>query len=329
MKAPLVFLAEHATAQPDGKFSIIGGHFSVVQGDRLPIQVVRLSLGVRIEFGPPEFGQNHRIEIASRGPAGLEITKPFALSFTPRRDPQDPEVTAFPFVYHMSNLVLATEGTYEFVVVGDGSPLAVGQLEARLRRPLAAPAEWDQDVTRGYEAYANGDIATSVAVFSDLAMRFPDVPEVRNNHGYLLLENGQAREALEEFTAAAKLRYVRPELLEANVACCEYSLGRFEEALERFSRAGEQRMYVGGDAFLFALNGTTLTAVHLNSGADYAALMDLNSAWSALSAGHHDSAKRHLRRVEPTDLFDRDPIIKDATEELRRQLEATPDQPVG
>lgn len=312
MKVPVAFLADFALAHQDGKFYVTGGFLPDLVADDLPVSLPRLSMGVRVEFDKDEVGKSFLIEIGAMEPGGGEFAKPYRLAYKAAFDEQDPEGRpSLQFVYNMSNLVLRTDGQYTFTVSVNKQQKARVDLRVRLRpsgltdQPEPEIPEWHEEVQSGYLAFASGRQSEAVSIFTDLVARFPDVPVIRNNLGFVLLENGQAKEALDQFAMAARAHFDRSELLDANIACCEYLLGNYSSAETRFIRCSETRSYLGAQSYLYGLEGSEAFPVELLSAADYVALMDLNAAWAAHASGDDEVAKQHLLRVQPSSLLAR------------------------
>lgn len=95
-----------------------------------------------------------------------------------------------------------------------------------------------QRIDRGVAAWERDDYAAALADFRAVIEDHPGFPDVRNKAGLCLAMLGHMEKALDELDAAVE---IAPDYAEAhlNRAIVLNSLGRFEEAREAFTRAGE------------------------------------------------------------------------------------------
>ena len=95
-----------------------------------------------------------------------------------------------------------------------------------------------QIIARGISAWERDDYASALADFQQVLKNHPNFPDVRNKAGLCLAMMGDLESALEAFNLALGVNssYAEAHL---NRAIVLNELGRFDEAREAFSRAGE------------------------------------------------------------------------------------------
>jgi len=142
----------------------------------------------------------------------------------------------------------------------------------------------------GVVSFSEGNIEAAIGVFRQVVQQFPHSPDALNNLGFALLTAGRFEEALDFFRRAKDEGYLYSEFLEANVACCYYSLGRSSEAFAIFPALMRASLRSPG-GFLLALGRIKAESVQLQSNGDYISLMALNAGRSAFAAGLHPHAR--------------------------------------
>jgi len=307
LRVPIALLAEFALAHADGRLYVTGGGIRFYPSPTFPATISRLSFAIGVEFESSDLAAVHTVEIRAVGPTGDSVVKPVTMSFKPLPNPSHPyQPVYFHFVYNMENVVLPTEGEYSFSVLLDGNEAEAVPLRAVMAEgPVPAALESRIRLAEGVEAFGQGDAARAEAVFRDLVARFPGLAEAYNNLGFVLLANGDPAGALDPFKRAAELGFERPELLDANIACCHYLMDHLAEAVALFRQCIEERSFPSG-AILFGIKESELFVVRLLSAADYASLMMLNAAWSARRAGDRDASARYVEGAEAAELSRRD-----------------------
>ena len=194
----------------------------------------------------------------------------------------------------MRNLVFPRPGAYRFVVdVRNEELVSIGlNVDHGPVTRLAEPVNTlEAALQTGFQTFTRGDVAGAAAIFLDLATRFPGSPDVQNNLGFTLLAQGQPQDALDAFHRAANGGYRLTELLNANIACCQFLLGNHENSLELYLnllKTSVQTLPV----ILFLLGRTEARPVILESSADYLALVALNAGRSAVALGQSSRARQ-------------------------------------
>jgi len=327
-RVPLALLADHAAANELGaaRLHVIGGGIRSLSFGAFPATRTRLALALGLEFTSDEAkSPEHSLQIEAKAPDGRPILKPLTASFVVRPDPDQPaEPIYLHFVYNMENITFPIDGAYSFSIVVDGSepvevPLQVLEAPGRTSRMSAAVAK----LSVGYEAFSRSDLTTAQQNFQEVVADLPEFAHGHNNLGFVLLAQGQAGAALASFSRARQLGFPQAELLDANLACCYYVVGDAGVASLLFQQCLATYGF-GGRAFLFGINDSGLFPVHLVSAFDYASLMMLNAAWSALKADDRSSAGRFLEGAQASDLSRRDDEsgrnFAAAVEALKQQL---------
>lgn len=300
MRIPLALFADHASAhQTDGKLYVIGGGIRALPFAVFPAIQPQLSLALGIEVAPDELGMDHTLTIESHGPTDEAVSQPVSVTFLvpPGKDPSRPGY--FHFVSNMNNVGFPVEGDYEFAVAIDGEQLAQITVraeqgdDAKLAAEVAAQSEAGKLLGDGYEAFNRGEASAAEAAFRTVVDRFPRIAAGHNNLGFVLLANGEATAALEAFARAKQLGYPQNEIGDANVACALYLAGDAAGALRGFVDCLQTHIF-STPATLFGIGASGLFPVVLVSAAEYASLMALNAAWSALGAGDTSATAQYL-----------------------------------
>lgn len=73
MRLGFAFFASAAEAGADGKFSVLGGDFDLIELARLPGRISTISLVAKIIFSSDEWGQNHELRISFTSPSSRDI----------------------------------------------------------------------------------------------------------------------------------------------------------------------------------------------------------------------------------------------------------------
>src|SRR5262245_56009305 len=89
MKLEFAFLAEAATVQDDGTFSVFGGGLVPIKGPSYPAVKHTLVLIGRIMFTATECGKKYTARGAIVDHAGKAVFPELRLTFTPRRHKRD------------------------------------------------------------------------------------------------------------------------------------------------------------------------------------------------------------------------------------------------
>lgn len=239
-KVLIALLADFALAHPDGKFYITGGGIETLRFASFPAAYPHLSLALKIEFGPGARTQQHIIEVRPTGPQSEPFARRLTVSYAPIAGggPQPDEPTTVQFVYNVDNVSFPVEGPYQFAVVVDGHEAVIVPVRARLSPEAEGPtADWQttmaEKLQSGFDAFNRGEKETAERIFRELVSEFKGAAVAHNNLGFVLLATGRAGEALESFKRAGELAFERPELLDANTACCLYLSQNFESVLSQ------------------------------------------------------------------------------------------------
>jgi Family of unknown function (DUF6941)/Tetratricopeptide repeat len=302
LEATVFFLADYAVAHADGKFYITGGFLRTIKTPLLPMEYSHLSLGVRIEFAADDLQGAHLVEIHSSGPANRGFVKPYSLRYRPPQV-EHPEPAVLQFVYHMDDVPFSQEGDYSLALLVDDQPLAKLTFQVEeLRLTSDRDTPWSTPLQEGVVAFSMGETAIAESLFREVVEHHPEVAEGHNNLGFILLSQGQAAEAREEFVQASRFNFDRDELLDANVACCDYLLHDYAAALSLFEGCLTALPFTA-PSVLFGISEGELFPVSLRSAADYLALMLLNAAWSALRAHAPRKAREYAHRAADFELL--------------------------
>jgi hypothetical protein len=326
MKVVLATLADFALAHDDGKLYITGGGIETLRFGAFPTSPIHLSLAVAVKFDEHECGQQQVVRVIPTGPGTLS-QHPMTLPVLPIQRPEEQGAT-FQFVYNMRELRFSTPGTYEFRIVGGNEELAVIPLSVQ---QISAPGPTQSsavggliDVALGLEAFKTGDLVRAEQLFRQFTATQPAIAMGHNNLGFVLLAQQKASEALDELQRARDLGIEIPELTEANIACCEYLLGRYAEALIGFEKCFAE-FSTNKPVILFGIRGERLFLVHPGAPSEYLALTALNVAWSALRSGDREKSRGMLSVCESTNGASPHPDhgITESANELRGILQGS------
>jgi tetratricopeptide (TPR) repeat protein len=224
----------------------------------------------------------------------------------------DPEPTLLQFVYHMEEVPFSQEGEHSLILLVDDGQIAELTFQVRLSGAAAGvrEAEWGDRLQEGVDAFSAGDGVGAEEIFREIIKHRPDLAAARNNLAFIQLSQGKAAEAREQFLEAGRLEFDRSELLDANIACCDYLLSNFTLALARFERCFKARPFTG-QSILFGIQEDHLFPVDLESAADYLALMLLNAAWCALRVPAVEKARDYAHRASEFDIVTATPVTQD------------------
>lgn len=297
-----------ASERSSNKVHVIGGGIRSLSFAAFPGTRPRLALALGLEFTAAECATpQHTMQIAAKSPSETPLLESQLSTFAIRPDATYPEEPVnFHFVYNMEKITFPVDGVYIFSITVDRErvsdvPLRVLKVPGPIPREIAASMK----LTDGYEAFSRGEVTTAKRIFQEVVDEFPEVANGHNNLGFVLLGQGEATAALAAFTRARELNYGQRGLLDANMACAHYLMGDGVAALIFFEQC--LRTYgFQSPAFLYAINGSELFNVQLNSASDYVALMMLNAAWSALATGNRVEAERYLNGARAADLAQRE-----------------------
>jgi hypothetical protein len=294
MKLVLATLADFALAHDDGKLYITGGGIRRLTFRVLPAVHPRVSLALDVELDAQDRSQQqHTVLIQATDSLGQPFIKPEVLTVSLTPTMLLSEADHLPIVYHMQNLTFQHEGDHVFTVTIGGAETS---LPLRVNVAAGSATEWGEVAEllgQGFAAFSNRDLATAERNFRAVLAVMPGFGMAHNNLGFVLLDKGQAREALAEFTLAGETGFDRPELLDSNMGCCHYLLGDPATGLQLFDRCLTERSFSTG-SLLHGISGDQLFVVSLPSAVAYAALMALNAAWSAFRAGRLPTARERL-----------------------------------
>jgi hypothetical protein len=296
VRVVLAFLADYAVAHPDGKVYSMGAGIDRLTFPSFPAIHPQLAVVLKFDFTLDERRREQTIQIKSLNEKGHPFLPMFGFAINPIVPVRaTPDHSPFPFVYTVRNLALATPGNYRFVVEVSNQEVAtmplvveVGSATLNLSEPVNT---LEAALRTGYETFMRGDMLGALAIFDDLAHRFPGSPDVQNNLGFTLLAQGQPEAALAAFERAAEGRYQLKELLDANIACCHFLLGNHGRALTTFTGLLAARLQTA-PVMLFLLGRSQARPVILESPGDYLALMALNAGRCAITIGQRSEAVR-------------------------------------
>jgi tetratricopeptide (TPR) repeat protein len=324
MKVVLATLADFALAHEDGKLYITGGGIEALRFGVFPTNAIHLALAVALKFSEQECGQQQLVRVIPTGPGAL-AQHPLAIPVLPIQRPGESGAT-FQFVYNMRELTFSAPGIYEFRIVGGNEELAVIPLSVQqISTPAptqVSPVSGMIEFAGGLEAFTTGDLVRAEQLFRQFTAIQPASALGRNNLGFVLLAEQRAAEALEELQRARDLGLGNPELTEANIACCEYLLGRYLEALTGFEKCFAE-FSTNTRVILFGIRAERLFLVHPATPGEYIGLMALNVAWSALRMGDREKSLGMLLVCDSTNGASPHPDhgITDSANELRGLLQ--------
>ena len=127
MDVTLAALADSANISQEGKLNILG-EFNQIFASSLPVQHSAMSLVLRLEAGPVEYGQEKRIEIRlvdADGSSVLDVGT--AKVSVPNAGPG--KRARLVTVLNIQNTILESYGDYAFVVLVNGDEKATVPLE--------------------------------------------------------------------------------------------------------------------------------------------------------------------------------------------------------
>jgi tetratricopeptide (TPR) repeat protein len=142
-----------------------------------------------------------------------------------------------------------------------------------------------------------------------------------NTLGFLLLGRGLVRDALDAFHRAEELSPDRLELIEANIASCQYVLGNAAASSALFDNCLNVRSFAQG-GILHGISGANLFLVSVQSQEGYSQLMALNAGWSALRAGRAEIAESRAAIASGLMRIGTDVDVAASLEELKAELGA-------
>jgi tetratricopeptide (TPR) repeat protein len=194
------------------------------------------------------------------------------------------------------------------------------QIEPARSNATLEPAHRSRsELLQGFAAFSDKDLELVERNFRSIIAAAPDLGIAHNDLGFVLLAKGEAGDALAAFKRAEELGSDRPELVEANMACCHYLLGDAAASSALFENCLSSRAFTRS-GILYGIAGDRLFLVSVPSAAAYAQLMALNAAWSALRADQLELAATRAART--TDLLGGAPdqSVTNSLKELRAEL---------
>lgn len=298
-------LADFAMAHDtDGKLYITGGGIRSLQFASFPATHTRLALAVGLELDEDEKNDPHQVRIESQGPGPGPIVKPQELTLRVPTDAKPPYYLNF--VYNMDRLVFPTEGDFGFTVAIDGVVTTAVPLRVNAARGAAAlTVQAGALLMEAYEAFGLGDTSLATRLLREVTERFPNEPNGWNNLGFVLLAVNDPIGARRALLRAVDLGYTRLEIADANLGCAEYASGNPITALTLFERCINERGF-SPNAILYAISQSNLYPVEVRSASEYAALMTLDAAWSALRSEDTSKATQFLEIARAAQLGVRD-----------------------
>lgn len=189
-------------------------------------------------------------------------------------------------------------------------------------RPNAAPeAEWRtrSELLQGFAALSGKDLDLVEENFRTIIEATPGRGIAHNDLGFVLLAKGQVEDALAAFKRAEALGSDRPELIEANLGCCQYLLGNPTASSALFENCLNARSFQRS-GILYGISDDRLFLVSVQSAAAYTQLMALNAAWSALRAGNLELAATRATSATWLGGWASTQAMTDSLEELKSQL---------
>ncbi len=115
MELIYVIAADAAQANPDGKFSILGGGVETIHALTFPAVHPGLALVVRLSGQASEANQSHDFRVDIAGPNDFYVTAGGIAGFSSVALPEEPDrPTALNLVLNMPILVFPEPGTYLF-----------------------------------------------------------------------------------------------------------------------------------------------------------------------------------------------------------------------
>jgi tetratricopeptide (TPR) repeat protein len=320
VRVTLALLADYALAHDDGKLYITGGGLHQLRFGRLPAIYERLCLALEIQFDPSEFGAAHVFAIDATDPLGQPFLKPAVLTVTSPPASIQTSSNRTQLVYNMLNLTFQHEGEHIFNVhVGAEVQAALPLRVAVVPGTSTEMSALLHRVAEGFAAFGASDLDAAEEHFRAVTETMPSLAVAHNNLGFVRLTKGKVEEALATFKKAQETGFDRPELLEANMACCYYLLGVPAASLALYENCLTARSLVG-TSVLHGLSSAGPFLVQLPSAAAYARLMALNAGWSAWRAALPEKARNYLGMALGLTGIPADERLVQAMEELRANL---------
>jgi Tfp pilus assembly protein PilF len=197
----------------------------------------------------------------------------------------------------MEDIPFSQGGEHSLMLLVDEKQIAELTFGVNLVDAASSPeAVWAARLDEGVNAFSAGETQKAEEMFRAVIQHRPNSGTAHNNLAFVQLSQGKVVEARAEFMEAYALNFDRPELLDANIACCDYLLGDYAPALERFERCLKARPFMGSSV-LFGIEEDGLFPVDLGSAADYLALMLLNAAWCAIRVSAAGKAREYAHRA--------------------------------
>lgn len=284
------FLADFAVAEAD-RFQSVGAGIRILRHSRFPASRDFLSLAVQLEFDPTDVGQDHELEITAIGPDGTDLVPAVRSVARPRLLTPESRIALFTVVSNMTALVFPQAGDYVFSIRVGGETIGTVPLLV-VERPLARPqAARELKLTDGYNAFGEGRFEDARRIFREMTEEFPDYAESWNNLGFLQLILREPAEAEKSFQTARASGYGKEDIIEINLACCAYALGKFGDALTAFQAAFKVDSFTESSTLLGLVNDD-VSAVPVHGIGNFVALASMNGAWAAVQMGDLQEASR-------------------------------------
>jgi tetratricopeptide (TPR) repeat protein/transcriptional regulator with XRE-family HTH domain len=217
-----------------------------------------------------------------------------------------------------------------------GDPdLAERELSRRRQRVRAAESDVDLApreradslISMGFVAYENGNTEEALRIFQAATERFPNSSVAWNNYGFVLLTQGQYRQALGALQRAAELGPDDEAITLFNIACCHYMVGEYNLAFEGFRAC--MRLTPPTRALLNIVDGKQVVRIDVRAAGDYMALVALNAAWSAFQAGNMRAVNEYRSIAATGDLTFRDTPSEGAFSKAATHLAEALNPPTG
>jgi hypothetical protein len=298
VRVSVAFLADYASIQEDGnKVHVLGAGIESLTARTFPLVQANLALVMKLAFDQHEWGLVHVIQVRTTDEAGNELQPQRAISIVPQPpaevvpagsvSPGGQATVSLPIVHNMRDLQFPKPGRYDFaIVLPDGASAATLQLQVA---GSTDEASLQTILTAGYNAFVEGETEKAWAIFDEALKTAPGSPDAHNDYGFLNLSRGRPSEALVLFERARELGYELTELLDANIACCHYLLGKYQGAFAEFRRLMGSE-FQNTPSVLFALDRDGIVAVELQIAVHFISLMALNAGYAALRSGLVDDA---------------------------------------
>lgn len=297
MKLDFLMLAHYAYVDGDGAYSIIRGGISTLQVPAVPWRMPNLSVAIRLVFDADDYGSQHVAEASlTHVDSGLTIwSHAIAISAAPDQGTRPSQ--SVPLVINIQQLTLPEAGRYRMVLGRGATVIGSAEVEVRVANIAPAPAIVDiPQVNEASGAFARGEYSKAIDILTALADAYPELAIAHNNLGFALLSQGLVKEGVPHLLRAAELHFDRPDILEMNLACADYVLGRFRAASERL-RALEAGGIFEGGAFLLGVVDSRLYSAVVRNEVEYLQLGMLNHAWAELRQGNRPAVAELLRRL--------------------------------